>query len=67
MSHNIGDEEDGEQEREGYPSKSTNETSGFSSGIYVAFEHGKTIIDRVYEPLFFANEEPTEGLEPPTV
>lgn len=44
MCHNIGDEEDGEQEREGYPSKSTNETSGFSSGIYVAFGHGEEII-----------------------
>jgi len=44
MGHNIGDEEDGEQEREGYPSKSTNETSGFSSGINVAFEHGKKTI-----------------------
>lgn len=44
MSHDIGDEEDGEQEREGYPSKSTNETSDFSSGIYVAFEHGGRII-----------------------
>jgi len=40
MSHNIGHQEDGEQKGEGYPRKSTNETSGFASGIYVAFEHG---------------------------
>ena len=67
MRHNIGHQEDGEQKGEGYPRKSTNETSGFASGIKVAFEHGGVSLDRVYEPLFLANEEPTEGLEPPTV